>query len=258
MTGQVGLYDKIPSSPAVAALARMRERGMVWEGIEELVGTHGGVLRKLMQRPEGLMTVHLRDRIFAAETALAANPRLAARGRRVFSQAERVRWMIGCLLARGWTGDWIGDQIGWSTNMSITSLKTTQVNVKTWARVEGVFKAHHSEWGPSRMSAVRAWRSGKFISDCYDWEVTEPDFRPIPGTLHPELVDEACTYQNKWKYRREQMLTEMHLVYGQWEKELCAAAALRTWQTASGQPTGTTRVCRNTSHHHSVLPKTWK
>jgi len=260
--GLPGQYELIPNTAARNAVIRMRMRGMVWDGMQELVGTDRRDLQRILSQPvNGKLTRRMEAMVLAGERRLEANPALLDVGKRLFEEGPRVRWMIGCLLARGWDSQWIGEQVGWTERLSVSTLVSDWVRVDLWARVEGVFKAHHESWGPSRMSAVRAWRQGRFVSDCYDWEADDPDFRPIPGTLHPELVAEACIYKDKWKHRGKETSVTMHKVYGQWENEPCAAAAMRTWAEAFDTPIeggSHNRACGLQSHQHDVLPAIWR
>ena len=258
--GLPGAHDRVPNDDAREVILRMRRAGMVWDGMQGLIGTDRRDLQRILGQPGGVMTRWLRDQVVAAGERLDADPRLAVGQRKVFHQGERVRWMVGCLLARGWTSDWIGEQVGWRHRFSTSTITYGDVNVKTWARVEGVFKAYHMEWGSSRVTAVRSWRRGWFLSDCYDWEGHRPDYRPVPGSFHHELVEEACAYKPQRQYRRKQMLMQMHAVWGQWEKAPCAAAALRSWQVAQGLPVeeaARLEVCGMQSHRHDLMPEIW-
>lgn len=259
--GTVTPGQTVPSGPAHGVLVRMRGAGMVWDGMASLVGVDRRDLQRIVRNgPEGRITRRVEGLIFAAEQRLSERPDLVYQDRHLFRQGPRVRWMIDCLQARGWTADWIGPQVGWNRALSSSVIPNEVVTVDLWARVEGVFKAYHTEWGPSRLGAVRAWRSGKFPSDCYDSDLDAPvRYLPVPGSLHPDLVLEACSFGPKQATRRLPMVEEMRRRWGQWDAEPCAAAVLRGWQVAMGHDPGPAdgRLCRLARHRHAVLPSVW-
>jgi hypothetical protein len=253
--------DLIPIGNAHAAVKRMKESGVRWVTMEAVVGVDRRVLQRLLTTSEGVVTIRLARGVANAERKFKENPELRLLHAKMHEEGERVRWMVGSLMARGWPSDWIGKQVGWNHRLSPTSIPHQTVSIDLWGRVEGVFKAYHMEWGPSRVTAVRAWRRGVFFADCADWDVDEPDYRPIPGTLHPDYVEEACTYRARGHmHRGPLMLRTMHTRWGQWETDLCAGAAFRAWRRAQGLSglVDSRTVCRNSRHDHEVLPLLWR
>lgn len=238
----------------------MKDQGVRWVAMEYLVGTDQRNLQRLLATPQGKVTIRLSLMVARAERRLRENPDLGLRLRQMFDEGARVRWMVGSLMARGWTSDWIGQQIGWNHRLSPSSVPHQTVSIDLWGRVEGVFKAYHMEWGPSRITAVRAWRRGWFFADCADWDTDEPDYRPIPGTLHPDYVQEACTFKKGYRDRGPLMLEQMHLRWGQWEDDRCTVAAFHTWRKTMGKGVGYSSrdMCREPSHNHEVLPLVWQ
>ena len=261
VTGRLGPNDLVPNAAVRAAIMEMRRLGMVWDGMAELVGCDRRDLQRMLKAPDGKVTRRMDAAITAAARSVRMNPSLQDRQKHVLDGGANVRWMVGCLLARGWDSQWIGNQIGWKERFSTSTIKYDLVNVRTLARLEGVFKAYHDQWGSSRMTAVRAWRAGKFLSDCYDWEEDGFDFRPIPGSLHPDLVVEACTFSEKHVHRASAVRAEMRRVWGQWESERCACAAGRAWRKSRGfslEPVQYREECGLVIHGHDVLPEVWR
>ena len=235
---------------------------MTWDGMAEVVG----IDRRDLQRILGgrMVTRRISALILAAESRLEENPDLRLTGKKLLREGDRVRWMTNCLLARGWTSEWIGVQMGWTHGFSTSTIDWDLIHVTTLARIEGVFKAYHTEWGPARQSAVQAWRAGKFLSDCYEWDTENPDYRPIPGSLHPDLVREALVYSPDYRHRRRSMAETFHKRYGQWELGRCATAAWIGWSRVV-QPDSVDitdippkEICGVAYHQHSVLPEVWQ
>lgn len=251
--GRPSPYELVPNDAAVAAVKRLREMGMLWIGIADLVGTDPRDLQRLLRSPGGSVQLRMNDAILATERMVLANPALLSRRRRMHSEVPRARWMVSCLLARGWTSDWIASQIGWTDRLSSSTFVGTLVSGDLLGRIEGVWKAYHMVWGPSELGMLRAWRSGKFLSDCYEWDTDFPDWRPIPGSFAPDLVERAAKFRHD-QSRRKPTLHQLHTVWGQWETQKCAAAAMQTW---SGVPAGEV-VCRSARHRHDRLPEVWQ
>lgn len=263
--GLTSPYQTVPAGPVFEVLTRMRAADMVWDGMASLVGVDRRDLQRIVRRgPEGRVTRRVEEMIFAAAARLDERPGLVYRDRHLFREGDRVRWMINCLQARGWTGEWVGRQVGWHHGLSASVLPNDVVTVDLWARVEGVFKAYHTEWGPSRVGAVRAWRAGKFPADCYDMDLPrEVRYLPVPGSLHPDLVVEAVSFRSKQAHRAKPVLTDLRRRWGQWDRESCAVAAYRLWRGVMGLPVddvdvgGVWRVCGVRAHRHGELPEVW-
>lgn len=260
---QPSRFDRVSAAATIDAVRRMRDAGMVWEGIQSLVGVDRRDLQRVLRNGAGgTVTRRTEELVLDAAQRLAEQPGLVDERRKSFMEGPRLRWMVNCLQARGWTSEWIGREVGWHHGLSSSVLPSDRVTAVFWGRVEGVFKAYHTEWGPSRLGAVRSWRAGKFPSDCYDTDMDVPvRYLPVPGSLHPDLVAEAATFGPQHAHRRNVVLGRLHHYWGQWEKESCASAALRGWQAVVSGVTDDDGdggvVCRLRSHRHRSVPVVW-
>ena len=142
-----------------------------------------------------------------------------------------------------------------------------KVQRRTVEIFDALFQERYGEWGPARRTAVLMWRRGYFIADCYLWE--EGDIRPIPGSLHPDLVLEALDYTIQHRNRIEPM---RHFLreQGQWGSAICARTMMRNWcqmmkfpvDDYTDEPLDLVRKdrpkwCGDPRHDHS-LPAMWQ
>jgi hypothetical protein len=193
-----------------------------------------------------------------------SNPALMVRDAKRFP-AEWTLWQVRALMALGWTEDILEERAG----MTIPRKENKWVNRNTFDAVDALFMRLHHEWGPSRMTAVTMWRKGALPPDCYNWE--ESDTRPIPGSMHHELVVEACTFTPAHRSRAREVRALLRGL-GQWTRPECTRAAHRAWCEHQGmdyddytdEPLSYAHKwreaspwCRRTDHDHSV-PEFWR
>lgn len=211
---------------------------------------------------EGKLVARSTERtLLDAAARLKANPRLLTRDALLLPNMW-TRWQVDALLARGWTIQSI------ETAAGVTVSRSNKIQRKVFDAINSIFHEWHAEWGPARRTAVQSWRKGHFPADCYLWE--EGDTRPIPGSLHPDLVAEALDFTALHRNRVEptKKLLRQH---GQWSAAVCARTAMHQWNMAMGFPEedyeaeppteawvkGRSYWCANPWHDHS-LPECWR
>jgi len=271
--GVIGPGDAVQLQPTVDAIIRMRSSGLTWVQLGALTGVDKNALQRACGEGRKWVTLDFAERVEAAERVVVGKPEYAAAVAMNMVDAAFTRWMVHSLLARGWTSAWLGQQVGWGgTRLTPRDVRGARVYRTFEAKVRAVFDGYHHEQGPSRAAALKAWRNGWFPADCYDWE--ERDFRPIPGSLHPDVVRAAATFNLpspgklvNGKARGAEVLADM-VGWGQWPSERCARTSMRNWAEATGntfddeysdiyvQP-GRSVWCRNLKHDHG-LPVAWR
>ena len=256
--------ERIDPSTSREALEWMRDRGLRWTQIESLTGFERSTMQRMM-RPDKRNVARSTERILLHTIEqIKRNPTLMVRDA-LLLPAAWTRWQIGALLARGWPSDVIEAEAG-----VVVPRRGTKVQRKTVNRFDDVFNRWHAEWGPNRHTAVLMWRKGVFPADCYLWE--DRDTRAIPGSLHPDLVVEACQFTALHRSRAQDIRALLR-EHGQWSTAICARTSMRNWCKATGslmddysdEPlsyANTSRAmrsspwCANTTHDHSV-PAIW-
>lgn len=236
---------------------------MTWDQIRTLAGTDRRTLQRLGNGERTFITRHLHDRVAAALRTAEAVPDPTS-VHAVLVPSTHASWMVGALLAVGWSSAWIGQQVGWTGRLCTTDFNP-KVHIATLHRIEDVFRSYHWRWGPTRRTAVGQWRKGRFPADCYDWDREVPDHRPIPGSLHPDLVAEAARFAPASSARTERVLADMR-GWGQWPDARCARTSMRLWAEAVGAEVedysdvqvrpGRSVWCRSRWHDHSP-PDCW-
>jgi len=262
----------VPFEPTRDTIATLKESGLTWMQLEALVGVDKVTLQNLSAPGRQFVTQDLAERVDAAARAVARHPApltIAA----TMVDAKFARWMVLSLMARGWPSLWIGQQLGWEgTRCTPRDLNRARVHIEFEAKIRIVFDAHHYKDGPSRQAALKAWRQGRFPSDCYEWE--DGDFRPIPGSLHPDVVKAAATFNlphagkvAQGKVKGVKVFADM-ASWGQWPSERCARTSMKNWAEATGRffdddytdialRPGRSLWCRNKHHDHG-LPVVWR
>jgi len=256
--------DRVDIGPSRDALLRMRATGASWVLIAELVASDKRSVQRTATGNRLFITRSLADRIAHVDRWFADHRAAAAEiAGSPFVDATVPQWMIGALLARGWSAVWIGEQLG-SNKMIASDMRRPTVRRETAAKLEAVFLAYHDVWGPSRVGARRMWRKGTLPSECYDWEQSIPDLRVIPGSFDPALVREAATFAIPNRQKTTGALAAM-AVLGQWPDERCARTAMRFWGETTGRSTPQEHLrkrdgvwCWNKKHHHGSLPMEWR
>lgn len=244
--------DRVPADATRKALKWMRAQGMRWRQIENITGMDRTTMTRATLPGKLVVAVHTQSIILETEQLVRANPDLITRDALRFPAAWSL-WQVRALLARGWTRDFIIEQTG------LASLPTSQrkwVNRPTWATLNEFFSDYHAQWGPSRTGAIVMWRQGYLPPDCYDWE--EGDTRAIPGSLHPDLFNEAVTFTRLHKDSAKLVAARLHTLQ-QWGDPLCAAKAYREWCSLLARPVGRGMEdwCRDPEHDHSA-PQAWR
>lgn len=259
--GLVAPMGKVPIGPSVAILKYLHDdEGLTWRQIIEMVGAERSAIEDMVKR-EGNTT-----RLMAAKIEAAlARYRASGPPRPGRVDATYTRWMMHSLEARGWPSLWVAEQMGRRNRLK---LDTPHVFAYTEDALSKVFMEYHDQEGPSRRTAIMMWRDGHFPADCYEWDQDEPDLRPIPGSLRPELVAEALTFsRNVPKAQVKQVKMFMHSL-GQWESERCARTSAANWaqhmgyeeddyadiEIAHSDSRGV--MCRSHGHNHDV-PAIW-
>ena len=263
--------DLLPAETTILAIRRMRAVGLTWEQIGLMCGSDRRMLQRIGAAKQSWVTRGVAERVAHTDSAVAAHPN-PKRMEAALVDADFTRWMVEALLARGWPSSWLGEQIGWTgTRLTPKDVRKARVRVEFEAKVRGVFDEFHHQWGPSRQTRLKMWRSGRFPADCYDWE--DNDLRPIPGSLHPDLVVEATTFNRGARSRGEAAADRRATLaalagWGQWPTRICARTSMRNWAEATGLGTadgnedipihpGRSLWCGNMKHDHS-LPAVWR
>ena len=249
--------DRLPREPITALLLELRELGLTWEQLHAATHVEIRDLRRITMRVSKHVTRKVAERIEAGWRDLMdlQNP---AEFEAMKLDGDLARWMVLCLFARGYTFAQIAEESG--TNLTFMRKSNgKKIQVETFGKIEPVFLKRHLEWGPGRRTAVHTWRRGSFMSDCYDWERGVPDLRPIPGSLHPDLVREAALYKGGVRGVQQRVLDNM-ASWGQWPDELCARSAFARWEQDFGEEdsVGGSRICHIREHAHQILPAAWR
>lgn len=252
----------IPAEPARDAVHQMRAAGLTWDQISLITATERTTAQRLHYRKGKWVTRGLAERILTAAAVVAAHPDPTTI-EATMTDAAFTRWMVAALMANGWTSTWIGQQLGWgNTRCTPRDVAYKRVHLEFEARVRVIFDGYAHQHGPSRQTAMIVLRKGWFPAACYDWE--DRDFRPIPGSLHPDLVTFAATTRNN--ERRKTILRDL-AGWGQWPTERCARTSMHLWAEATGRTfdtdysdiyihPGRTVWCRNPRHDHTP-PSIW-
>lgn len=202
------------------------------------------------------------ERVAAAAQAVAAHPDPKTIEASMVD-ATLTQWMISALMANGWTSTWIGEQLGWhATRCTPRDVAKKRVHTEFETKVRTVFETYAYQRGPSQQTARTTIRKGRFPALCYDWETG--DLRPIPGSLHPDIV--TSTAKSRDKGRTAHVLTTL-AGWGQWPTERCARTSMHLWAEATGRTfdtdysdiythPGRTVWCRNPRHDHTP-PAIW-
>lgn len=255
-------YDRVASGPSEEAILWLRDQGLKWSQVEGLVGFERVSLQRMLDPAKKNVSRSTERILLDAVKRVKANPKLLTRDA-LLLPAAWTRWQISALLARGWMGDFIEAKTGVTTPR-----KGDKVQRKVADAIDAFFLEHHTEWGPTRRTAVQMWRKGVFPADCYLWE--ERDIRPIPGSLRPELVSEALTYTAQHVGSADATRALLRKK-GQWPKPICARTSMRHWNEFMGLPDedydeepptaswvkGRSPWCADTRHDHS-LPVYWQ
>ena len=252
--------DRLPVEPTRAAINRMLDSGLTIRQITHRTGLHQRsvprilTIRKYVTRE--LATIIAEAEVWFAEHP-DAEPFSNTRG------SELAAWMVRTLIAQGWKSEYLGEQVGWGPGGKLLPNQFGErITLSTHNRVVDMFRVHHDKWGPARSGARRMWRKGFFPSDCYDWDRAVPDLRPIPGSLHPDLVTEAATIPRDDGTRRQQILTDM-AGWGQFPAAACANSAMYHWLQHMNPGE---RVAwdndelglRCWTHNHRAVPDVWR
>ena len=255
--------DLIPAAPSREALLRMRASGASWGKIADLVASDRRSMQRIGTGERTSVTRNMADRITGVEVWFSKDPRGAAAVGTKFVDPTMSRWMVGALLARGWSAQWVGEQLG-HNKMVANDLRSPTMLISTATDLGAVFAVYHDTWGPSRVGARRMWRKGVLPSECYDWEQAVPDLRIIPGSLDAALVLEAATFKNP-DQRKTALVLKSMAGWGQWPDDRCARSAMRFWCEATGRHSPEDHLgkrdgvwCWDRSHHHTALPAAWR
>ena len=255
--GVKGPDDRLSREPVTALLQELRDRGLTWEQIKAATHVEVRDIRRITLGGPAHVTRKVAERVEAGYRDLMElqNP---AEFQAKKLDGDFVRWMVLSLFARGWQMAQIMEESGTALTF-MRAANGKKIQVDTLGKIEPVFLKHHLEWGPSRRTAVQTWRRGFFMSDCYDWERGVPDLRPIPGTLHPDLVMEAAIYKGGVRGLQQRVLDNLAAL-GQYADPLCARAAFARWEQDFGEEdsVGGSRVCHDSRHQHHVLPAAWR
>jgi hypothetical protein len=261
---KAGIIDdstRVPPDKSRQAIQWMRDGDLRWHQIEALTGFQRVSLQRIM-KPEKRMVAHSTERVLRDTVdRLKADPRLLTRDV-LLLPARYTRWQIHALMAQGWRQD----DIERLAKISLPRSHVAKVQTRIADVINKVFMDKYGTWGPSRTGAKVMWRQGKFMADCYLWE--DGDLRPIPGSLHPDLVLEALDYTRMHRNRVDptrQLLRES----GQWSTAICARTSMRNWCEVVGAPMedyvdeplhlvkqDRSKWCGNYRHDHSV-PECW-
>lgn len=256
--GRTSPNDRLPVEDTVADIAAMRAHGLTWRQIakmaevaeDTITATHNG-----RRKHVSLMVV---KKVRAARATVEALGEQAVAQDAMLVDGSLTRWMIRSLHARGWSRDWLMGELG-VQNFNV--YQQARVFIWTQQTITDLFDAHAHTWGPARRTAVDAWRRGHFPADCYEWDQPIPDLRPIPGSLHPDLVREALSFVNADRdKRRVAVYRERLRDWGQFPNPSCARAVMLLWMERQGMDTddflSDGGVCGFPSHGHQ-LPAYW-
>lgn len=204
----------------------MRDQGLRWSQMEAVTGLERVSMQRILNQ-QGKQVARSTERtLLDAVARIKSNPKLMTRDA-LLLPATWTKWQIGTLMARGWTGDAIEAAAG------VTVPRSNKVQRKVADAFDRVFHDWYAIWGPARRTAIRSWREGRFPADCYLWE--ENDTRPIPGSLHPDLVSEALEF-TAMHLHKVAPTKELLQTYGQWNKPICARTAMHQWNMVMGFP----------------------
>lgn len=236
----------------------LEDADMRWTQVAAITGVDRTTLMRTYTHEKGVAKGTERA-VLESVQRIKRSPWLRERDALTFP-SDWTRWQYHTLSARGWTKADIEARVGINKPR-----RGSRVLRRTMDAYDALFAEWHDQWGTSRRTAVLSWRKGYLPSDCYLWE--EGDTRPIPGSMHPDLVVEAATYaHNAPKHRSREVLALLEGV-GQWADPTCARTAHRTWAKHMGLPdeeygdlpfdpsVGRPKLwCR---HEHAV-PRIWK
>lgn len=250
----------LPVGPTRDDLRVLRDLDLTWKQIASVTGVPVRTIWSAgASESQKWVTRDVAQKVRAARERSEQYGKHAHLQDAVLVAGDYTRWMIASLHARGWPRSWLFDQMGVN---SLTLYQRPKVHIDTMQKVEAVFRDYHEQWGPTRRVAIDAWRRGQFPSDCYEWDQPMPDLRPIPGSMDPELVKEACTYADPWVHKKksERMRRRMR-GWGQLVNPQCARGMTLLWMEyvgmdtddflSEGEPT-----CRIAVHNHQ-LPDFW-
>lgn len=242
-------YDRLDPARTRKAIRWMLKQDMRWTQIEAVTGMERTSLQRMLRPDKKHVSRNTERTVLNAVARLKAHPPLLTRDALLFP-AGWTKWQVDVLYARGWTRDGIEEVLGMGVPRS------TKVQRRTAEAIDRLFHDWHAQWGPSRRTAVQKWRVGIFPADCYLWE--NRDTRPIPGSLRPELVQEALAYTRVHLDRIEPTRLLLQSL-GQWEDEACARTAMRNWNKVMGFPKDNYKAvwCTQEEHDHSV-PAYWR
>jgi len=122
-----------------------------------------------------------------------------------FVPAKRATQQVRSIMALGYSGRWIAEQLGYGgqTNIAFVSQHRTRITLETAQRVDALARRVGDRPGPSERARRAAHRSGWRVPGAY---TDEGDL--IPGAA---LVDEEETKSGRVAVRRlavQEMLTE--------------------------------------------------
>jgi hypothetical protein len=238
----------VDAGPSRDVLEQLRGAGMTWPQIAELSGLNRKTLMNI-NRGDPLVTLLTEQTLRYARDRWAA----AGAGPGALVDSALADWMIGCLLARGWTARVLAAETGWRKGwMRPEGPEPVLIFRHHEERVRAVFDRLHLQWGPSRGDgARRMWRKGVFFSDCYEPPVDGvPDRRPVPGSLHPDLVAEAGTADRRTKPEVLALLASL----GQFPDARCCRVVHGLWEERGR---GGPEKARCPLHHTHRLPQAW-
>lgn len=247
-------HDRLPAQPSVTLLLELHQAGANWAHIAAACNITPRDVWRLTTRNPTYIHRKVANKIHHGHQTLTADPSIIPTTAHTID-ATPAKWMLQCLFARGWPLEYLRH----TTNLSLMFLYQTRadtIHQTTMETVAHTYKTHRDEWGPNRVVAIRAWRRGHFPADCYDHnDSLFPDYRPIPGTLHPDLVLEAATPTRS--HRPSPKLLTQLAAHGQYPTALCARTSFARWAELTGTPSEWEGpLCRNVKHDHTP-PAVW-
>jgi len=250
--------DLLPIEPYREKVAALHGKGLTALQVAELVGTDRRTVQRIMTSPaRKYVTRDMAERIDTAAVRYMDSVDPLELGA-ILIDSSAAKWMARSLGAMGWPTKWLGEQVGWSSKFGASDFNPL-VTRRVFYRLRSVFLEHHDQSGPSHLTRLRHLRAGWFPSYCYEWETSTPDFRPIPGSLHPDLVVEVCTFANPRPVGMKQHMVDRMAGWGQYPDEVCAHTAIKNWASVMGREWhGTGPYCWDRKHKHKRLPEIWR
>lgn len=258
--GKLQPLMRTDAGPTKAILEQWRADGLTWVQIKNMTGSDRTVLIRLFTEPKVSALVARR----VAE-AHAGYLEYGSPARAGLLDGTLTRWMMKCLAARGWSQEWLSEQLGFVKLGS----RPGRVLARTEDAIRQVFDERHDSWGPSRLVAVRTWRTGHFPAECYEWDQDGLDPRPVPGSMRPELIAQALTFAPTVPQAKRLQIRDGLRTLGQWDTERCARTSMANWTEFMGYepedysdleiPHAEKRgiFCRRADHDHTV-PAAWR